>query len=365
MQRDQFPELSIIVPVLDEAAELPQLFETLSAQEGVGFELILCDGGSSDGTRQVATELAAGALFTVRSILTSKGRGRQMNAGAAIATGGLLLFLHADSRFPGRDSLCRGVTAFRSRLAESVSQAVAGRFALRFRRSEASPSLPYLFYEAKARLDRADCIRGDQGFMLSRGFFENLGGFETALPFYEDVRLAALVARHGAWRLLPAEISTSARRFETEGLYERQVVNAIIVNNFLVGWPEFFDSLPGLYRCHAGSGRLRLYPLLEGIRLLLAGQSPRRRREFWRATGRHVAANAWQIFFWLDVRRCFGAGKGPAEVSPRMLGLFERRLAWLFDTPPAACLADVVVRLWFRLLRLKHAGTERQPTGTN
>lgn len=365
MQRDQIPELSIIVPALDEAAELPHLFETLSAQEGVGFELILCDGGSSDGTQRRAAELGMGRPFPSRLIQTPNGRGRQMNAGAAIAAGRLLLFLHADSRFPDRDSLCRAVSSFGKRLAESASQGIAARFALRFRRSDAAPSPAYLFYEAKARLDRADCIRGDQGFMFSRGFFEHLGGFETTLPFYEDVRLAALVAKQGAWCLLPAEISTSARRFESEGLYERQVVNAIIVNNSLVDWPEFFAFLPGLYQCNADTGRLLLFPLLEGIRTLLDRQSPSWRRTFWRVTGGHVAANAWQIFFCLDVRRCFRAGGGANEVSPRLLGFFERRVAWLFATPLAACLTAVVVRIWFRLLRLIRARSEGKPTGTS
>lgn len=348
MHSDHPPDLSIVVPVLNEAAELPPLFENLVGQENASFELILSDGGSSDGTPQLAAELASGMPFKVRIISTSPGRGIQMNAGAAVATGELLLFLHADSRFPEQYALSRGVAAFRKHLAVSGSAAIAARFALSFRRSDPSPSLAYFFYEAKARLSREECIRGDQGFLLPRPFFQQLGGFDQSLPYLEDIRLAARVALIDAWFLLPAEISTSARRFETEGLYERQVINAIIVNNFVAEWAEFFATLPGLYRCRAESGRLLLYPLLEGIRSLIAHRSPPWRRAFWQSTGRHVAANSWQLFFWLDARRAFRAGKGPEAVETSALDYYRRRLEPLFQTWFAAWLAQLFVRIWFR-----------------
>ncbi|HEY4743214.1 MAG TPA: TIGR04283 family arsenosugar biosynthesis glycosyltransferase [Desulfuromonadaceae bacterium] len=348
MHRDQTPELSIIVPVLDEAAEVTALLENLSLQQGIRFELILCDGGSRDATLDLATEQAANSPFTLRCIRAPRGRGHQMNAGAAQARGDLLLFLHADSRFPDASALCTAVAAYRERLGSSP---VAARFALRFRRSDASPSLAYRYYEAKARLDRSDCIRGDQGFLLSRRFFlQHLGGFDTSLPFYEDVSLGLAVEQHGAWILLPAEITTSARRFEAEGLCQRQVVNAIIVNAAVVGWTELFSALPGLYRCHAETGRLLLHPLMAGIHTLLNGHDRAWLRTFWRATGRHVAANAWQLFFWLDVARAFRAG---CEVEPHCLGFYRQRLAWLFHTTPAAVAAALLVRLWSTWLRIR------------
>ena len=353
MQRNFFPELSIIVPVLNEAAELPDLFRTLSAQEGIGFELILCDGGSTDDTWRLAAEGAMNCPFNVRSCKTARGRGEQMNAGAGMADGEILLFLHADSRFDDRAALCSAVSAFRERLAESDTQAISARFALSFRRSENAPSLAYLYYEAKARLDRADCIRGDQGFMLSRPFFKQLGGFDTSLPFYEDVRLASRIKLQGDWLLLPAGISTSARRFETEGLTARQVVNAIIVNNSYAGWHEFFTALPGLYQCHADTGRLRLFPFLDGIRTLLARRSRRWRLAFWRATGRHVASNIWQIFFWLDVRRAFRANKGANEVNPSWLDFYSRYLERFFRNPFLDWATAAAVWIWFRALLIK------------
>ena len=362
MQRDQTPELSIIVPVLNESAELTALFENLSRQQGIRFELILCDGGSRDATLSLAAELAANCPFVLKSTLTQPGRGCQMNAGATMAAGELLLFLHADSRFPEAFALGRAVSAFRNQTETggSAAQAEAARFALSFRRSDDSPSLAYCYYEAKARLNRSDCIRGDQGFLLSRGFFRQMGGFDTSLPFYEDVRLGLSIERQSSWMLLPAEITTSARRFEAEGLCQRQVVNAIIVNAAVIRWTEFFSALPELYRCHAETGRLDIFPLMTGIRTLLGAHDRTWRRTFWRATGRHVAENAWQILFWLDVRRTFRAGKGSAEVAPRCLDFYQRHLAWLFHSVPAAMTAGVLVRLWFRWLCFRGGKVQRR-----
>jgi len=360
MQHYQTPELSIIVPVLNESVELAALFENISLQQDVRFELILCDGGSSDATLDRAAELAAHCPFTLRSILTPRGRGRQMNAGAALAASELLLFLHADSRFPDAFALANAVSGFLNRLACSPGQAGAARFSLSFRRSNDSPSLAYRYYETKARLNRSDCIRGDQGFLISRRFFIQLGGFDTSLPFYEDVRLVLTIEQQGFWILLPTEITTSARRFEAEGLCQRQVVNAIIVNAAVVGWTEFFYALPGLYRCHAETGRLLLYPLMAGIHDLLGGHDRTWLRTFWRATGRHVAGNAWQFFFWLDVARTFLAGGGPTDVEPRCLGFYWRRLAWLFHGTPAAIAAAALVRLWFSWLLIRGSRSHRR-----
>lgn len=353
MQQEPAIELSIIVPVLNETAELPDLFENLAQQRGIRHELILCDGGSSDATLPMAADLALNRPFTVNTIRTPRGRGVQMNAGARQAKGELLLFLHADSRFTAPDTLNLAVAAFRKHLAVLGTIPFAARFGLSFRRSDSAPSLAYFFYEAKTRLERTDCIRGDQGFMLTPTFFRCLGGFDTTLPFYEDVRLAALIARHGNWLLLPERISTSARRFETEGLAPRQVVNAIIVNNSIVGWDEFFAILPNLYQCHAATGRLRLWPLLEGTRLQLAKQGPKWRRAFWRATGRHVAANIWQLFFWLDVRRAFRLNKGADEVGSFWINFYHRHLERATRNPLMDMATAAAVRVWFRVLLLK------------
>jgi rSAM/selenodomain-associated transferase 2 len=354
------PDISLIVPLLNEAAELPGLFASLSAQEGVRFEVILCDGGSSDGSHHVCRELGASATFAVHTVSSPCGRGLQMNAGAGIARGDLLLFLHADSHFSTSDALRVAVAAYR-KLQPATAVPVAARFRLRFRRQDALPSLAYFFYESKARLNRADCVRGDQGFLLHRSLFHSLGGFDTSLPFLEDVRLAAAVARIGRWLLLPAEISTSARRFEREGLYERQVVNAIITNAVAADWTEFFYALPGIYHCNCLSGRLQLFPLLDGIRALLAAKPASWRRAFWRTTGRHVAGNIWQIFYWLDVRSSFISGASPDDVPTQRLLWFQRHLERNTRGLPAEAVTAAAVWIWFRATLL----SQRRSTKTS
>lgn len=343
------PDLSIIVPVLNEVEELPGLFATLAAQRGISFEVILCDGGSSDGSDQWAGKLAASFPYDVQYLRTPRGRGRQMNTGAAAARSDTLLFLHVDSRFDESDALAHAVHSFREQQAHCTSEAAA-RFRLHFRRKAATPSLAYTFYESKARLNRADCIRGDQGFMLAASFFRQLGGFDESLPFLEDVRLAFAIEKQARWTLLPATISTSARRFETEGFCERQVINAIIANAVHLGWEELFPALPGLYRCSTETGRLLLFPLLDGIRSLIAGHDPAWRRRFRLETGRYVAGNIWQLFFWLDVRAVFYRGEQQTGTPGRWSGFHARFLEPLARTLPAVTVTALAVQVWFRLL---------------
>lgn len=356
MSLEHRPELSIIVPLLNEAEELTFLFASLSEQRGLSFELILCDGGFIDEQQRQALQLASDYRLETLYIKAPRGRGRQMNAGAAIARSGLLLFLHADSRFSDPDALSRSVLFFRKQSLE-IDKMIAAHFSLCFRRAGNSSSLAYFFYEAKTHLNRVDCIRGDQGLMASNVLFKKIGGFDESLPFLEDIKFVEAVAAHGQWLLLPASVSTSARRFETEGLCERQVVNAVIVNAIVTGWDELFTALPGLYRCHPESGRLRLFPLFEGIRKLLACKSAEWRKRFWLATGQHVASNIWQLFFWLDARSAYVSAQSAGQTGNRWTGLYSRHLKSVCESHLFACLTAVAVWLWFRALLLtkKHS----------
>jgi hypothetical protein len=278
-----------------------------------------------------------------------------MNAGAGIARSDLLLFLHADSRFSSRHALEIAVATYREKSAVSA-EPVAARFRLRFRRQEAHPSLAYFFSESKARLNRDDCIRGDQGCLIGRAVFEQFGRFDESLPFLEDVRLAALVKERGDWLLVPADISTSARRFEREGFYERQVANVIIINAVATGWDELLQATPELYRDCGSIGRLQLFPLLEGVRSLINGHGREWQRSFWQRTGCHVASNAWQLFFWLDVRRSFRSGRDPDDVEPRWLEFYGQVLRPVFESSPAALLAKLLTRLWLRWMLKRSRG---------
>ena len=294
---DLTPELSIIVPVLNETGCLTSLFATLARQQGLRFELILCNGGSGDGTPQRAAQLARQMSFTTKVVQAPRGRGGQINAGAAIARADTLLFLHVDSTFAAEDALSRALAALRVRRATSGCDEVAGRFALRFRRSNGKPFPAYFFYEAKARLPARRAFGAIRASCFSRPFFRSLNGFDDQMPFLEDLRFVDAVAARGEWLLFLAEVGTSARRFETEGLWERQVSERHHRQLSCGRVDEFFATLPDSTACNTEPGGHCLYPILEGIRTLLARRPRRWRRAFWHTTGRHVAANAWQIFF--------------------------------------------------------------------
>lgn len=342
-------ELSIIVPTLNEADTLPALFRTLAEQQGVGFELIICDGGSQDGTQELARQLGAKAPFACRVLTSAAGRAFQMNAGADSAAGELFLFLHADSAFADVCALQQGIAALHRQLRRRGDRRVAGRFALRFRRQQPDASLGYFFYEGKARLDRSGCLHGDQGFLLRQDFFAEVGPFDGRLGVLEDDLFAALVWRQGEWLLLPAEIHTSARRFEIEGLAERQILNALLMNCAAIGWEAFFQAAPGIYRQHRGAGRLRLAPFFRLVRTLLRPLPVRQRLRLWYDTGTYVRANAWQLAYWLDARRAFRQELPPGAVATPTLTLFDRCFDTLTDHPPGRLAAALLTWVWFQV----------------
>jgi rSAM/selenodomain-associated transferase 2 len=341
----EFLELSVIIPVLNEAESLPALFAMLTRQAGMAMEVILCDGGSTDDTVDQALKLFSRMPFPCRLVETASGRGRQLNAGARLATAETLLFLHADSDFPDPLALRKGLEALR----ECGRERVAGHYALRFALPVERYEFGYYFYECKARLDRQECTHGDQGFMLRRSFFAEIGPFDETFPLLEDNRLAEAARRGGEWLLLPAEIVTSARRFEVEGLAERQTLNALIMNFAAIGWDDFFRVASVLYCRQDLACRLRLRPFFRAIRKLLRQLPWRQRFALWYRTGVYVRPNAWQLAFALDTRRNFRRGLPAGEGSTPLLDWFDRWYGPLTDHPPGRLAAAVLVWLWFHL----------------
>ena len=137
----------------------------------------------------------------------------------------------------------------------------AGHFGLRFRRSSSDHSLAYRYYESKARLNRAGCAHGDQGILIPAEFFRKSGGFDESCGLLAETRFADRLREQGAWLLLPREITTSARRFETEGMKERQTLNAVIMALAAADRYDIVRSLPDLYREQEKSAKLDLQPL--------------------------------------------------------------------------------------------------------
>ncbi len=334
------PELTVVIPTLNEAATIPLLLADLAAQTGVEFEVLISDGGSRDGTPQLAAVELDRLDLRGEILCGTPGRGSQLNRGAARARGGWLLFLHADSRIGDPVAL----RAALDRLAASGSLRVAGRFALRFAVTERDDPLPYRYCEVKARLGLAGTIHGDQGFLLPAGFFEELGGFREGLAVLEDTLLAERIRRLGGWRLLPAEIVTSPRRFQTEGFRQRQTLNALLMNFATIGWDEPLLRAPEIYRSQDRTRPLHLAPYFRLVDRLLRQLSWRSRLHLWYRTGEFVRGNAWQIALWRAVRR--NADLSVDQATKVVTG-FRRWFEPLTAHPPGRLLTALLTWMWF------------------
>lgn len=285
------PDLSVIVPTLDEAGTLPALLDALAGQRGIELETVVADGGSTDATPDIAAGHGA------RVVTAPRGRGAQMNAGAGVAAGEWLLFLHADCRPTADDQLRGALDTLRAR----SNRRTAGHFALRFERAGADHDFLYRYMEAKSATGRPHSINGDQGTMLPAAWFRSLGGFDESLPFLEDQRFAARVREHGAWCLLPGRLATSARRFEREGPGRRYLLMAIIMGLYAADLRTFFERAPDVYRAQAETGRLLLTPYFRLIRRLMREMDAREALRRWYAVGGFVAEQTWQPCLALDV----------------------------------------------------------------
>jgi rSAM/selenodomain-associated transferase 2 len=192
--------LSVVIPALDEAAQIGGLLADLAPGRAAGHELILVDGGSTDGTR-------AAALPGVDRVLTApRGRASQMNEGARAAGGDLLWFLHADSRVPPEAPAA---------VLEACQRGSAwGRFDVRL-----SGRLPVLRVVERAmnlRSRLTGIATGDQGIFVTRGAFERVGGYPE-IPLMEDIALSKALRRLGRPACLAMRITTSSRRWEERG----------------------------------------------------------------------------------------------------------------------------------------------------
>lgn len=340
------PELSVIVPTLNEAGTIGRLLDALAAQRMVSLELLLCDGGSTDGTAALVRGRAGDIPFPVTVTESEPGRGRQMNVGAAAARGETLLFLHADSILAAPLALREGLDHLAAAGARRGDNRVAGHFRLRFA-GDGTTTLPYRFYERKAQLHRSGCTHGDQGLLVHREFFGRIGPFDEELPILEDLRIAERIATAGEWVLLPAELVTSARRFEAEGLRARQTLNAILMNFAAIGWQQGVEELVGSYRSQDRAGRLMLGHHLARIAALMAALPLRERLGLWYRTGGYVRGNAWQIPLFLDVRRALSRG-GDEDATP-LLSLHDRIFDPITDNPAGRAAAALLTLIWFRL----------------
>ncbi|MBF0212360.1 MAG: TIGR04283 family arsenosugar biosynthesis glycosyltransferase [Magnetococcales bacterium] len=337
--RQAAPQLSVIIPTVNEADHLPGLLEQLRRQRGITLEILLADGQSTDGTPQLAERLG------VRTIACPvRGRGAQMNAAAVHASSAHCLFLHADSALPDPDLLHNALVHFQ-RLQAVAVKPCAGHFRLRFIDPPFDPPWILRYFQHKTALNRPECIHGDQGLLISCAFFRQLGGFRSELPFLEDQHLAGQVAREGIWITLPGTLESSARRFRQEGVIRRILLNAMILMAFHADFREFLAQAPRLYRTQDTSRPLRLLPFFDLLAALDRQTEWRDAWQRWYRLGRFARRSLWQLFFLGDllITPLRPTGRHP------LTALHDRLLQPLLDFTPCDLMFALLLRFGTRL----------------
>lgn len=213
-----FPELSVIVPMFNEEQTIVRTLRALRAG-APGAELIVVDGGSRDRSREIATGNCD------RLIESARGRARQLNAGAAIARGSILAFVHADTVVP---------VDFAVQIKRALAQPTigGGRFDVVLDNS----ALPYRLIGAlisiRSRLSRTGT--GDQAIFVRREIFRRLGGFPE-IAICEDLEFTRRLKRAGKVACLRSRVITSARRWEQAGVLRTSLRMWTIRLLFLAG----------------------------------------------------------------------------------------------------------------------------------
>jgi len=195
--------LSIVVPVLNEAQQLPGLLDHLQHWQHRGCEIIIVDGGSSDGSQA----LIEAHGFHV--ICAERGRARQMNVGAQGACGDILIFLHADTRLPQQaDALVRHALL--------GGQNVWGRFDLRLEGRHGMLRVIAWMMNLRSRL--TGIATGDQAIFVTVSAFNKIGGFAD-LPLMEDIQLSKDLLRTSRPACISHKAITSGRRWMEKGVW--------------------------------------------------------------------------------------------------------------------------------------------------
>lgn len=230
--------LSIVVPVLNEATHLPEALRALQPLRAQGAQLVVVDGGSSDGSPALATPLAD------RVLMAPRGRATQMNAGAAACTSARLLFLHADTRLP---------PGAMDAVMDALATHTWGRFDVRIDSPRATLRMVSFMMNLRSRV--SGIATGDQAIFVRREAFDAVGGFEQ-VPLMEDLLLSRALRRLGRPACLRLRVRTSARRWEQGGVWHTIALMWRLRLAFFLGAPV--DDLAQRYdhaRQEARDGR--------------------------------------------------------------------------------------------------------------
>lgn len=201
--------ISVIIPTLNEERTI---MATLAHTASLGFdELIVVDGGSTDETPALVESfrlsIQSSALSPVEWVTVPCGRARQMNEGAKVSRGEILLFLHADAQLPDDAKTMIDTTLADQRM-------VGGRFDVRFDRPSMWGTIISRMMNWRSRL--SSIATGDQALFVRRPIFEQMGGFAD-MPLMEDIEFSRRLKRKGATAALTATVTTSFRRWERHG----------------------------------------------------------------------------------------------------------------------------------------------------
>jgi rSAM/selenodomain-associated transferase 2 len=196
--------LSVIIPVLNEIAGINSVIDHLrTIDPGHLAEIIVVDGDPKGSTINAIKE------SSVRKLVSIRGRASQMNRGAELAQGGILLFLHADTHLPEK-----AFSLIREALSDSCY--VAGAFSLGIDSEKSIFRVTEKYVRLRTRLTNAPF--GDQAIFIRRDRFAQLGGYKE-MPLMEDVDLMKRIRRRGdRVRIIPEKVKTSPRRYEREGV---------------------------------------------------------------------------------------------------------------------------------------------------
>ena len=205
--------ISIIIPVLNEERTIYDLLTHLvhKASNPDQLEFIVVDGASVDGTRDEVYAFAKAYSKTAIQLITAtKGRGSQMHAGSQIAKGEILYFLHADS-FPPKN--------YDQHIIDAVKNGnPAGCFRMRFKSWNWWLIIIGWFTRFSWRASRG----GDQSQYITKKLYEEIGGYNTSIPIYEDYDLIHRLYDIKSFYVIPKWLTTSARRYEEVGVYKLQ-----------------------------------------------------------------------------------------------------------------------------------------------
>lgn len=215
--------LSLLIPCWNEEKTLGLLLDNIEEQ-AFSFdqlEILVIDGGSSDQTRQIAQNRG------VKLVCSQKGRAHQMNAGAKEASGDILYFVHADSQLPHH---------FDQKIRKAIhSDRLAGCFRMQFDRA------PWILqgFAWMSRFNYPICRGGDQSLFITKSFFEELQGFDEAYTIYEDSEFIRRIYKTGKFKVLPATLITSSRKYKNVGwLYLQTHFGLIHLKYYLGHSPE-------------------------------------------------------------------------------------------------------------------------------